>query len=254
MAPPKTARLIAAKSLGSHARWLEFECVEPAALGFVGGQYVIVDTGLPLPSGKVAKRAYSILSPDVHQGRFEIVARRLGEGPGSNYLHHLELGSTLTFSGPWGKFVPDPGAAPNEKTLVVATDTGVTAALGLFGASSFAPSRARATLLWLSPSPDDFVDESFVRSRAAADGAEVRIATVPRVGHPERIGAGLEQFEAAFGQTGPERVYLAGDGALLYPFADVLAKNAVSPSQVFLECFFNNPAKKIGVSSVGGAT
>jgi ferredoxin-NADP reductase len=256
MAVPKTARLIAAEDVGPRARRLEFEMTDPASLGFVGGQYIIIDTGLTLPSGKAAKRAYSIPSPDTDQSRFELVARRIDGGVCSNYLHQLAVGSTLKFSGPWGKFLPEP-AASAAATWVVATDTGITAALGLIGAAAFRERLSRTTLLWLSPSADDFVPEGFVRERLVVGAGfvcDLRVAALPPVHHPERLPVGLAHFDALRSEAGrPERVYLAGDGALLYPFASALAVAGLVESQVAIESFFNVPTKKVGVSAGGDA-
>ena len=131
MAEARNARLVDAQVIGTDTRLLTFQMEEGRPLGFIGGQYVIVNTGLPLPGGKIAKRAYSILSADTDQHRFQIAVKRIGVGPGSNFMHALAVGAELTFSGPWGKFYPADGEAP-VPTLVFATDTGITAALGLF--------------------------------------------------------------------------------------------------------------------------
>jgi ferredoxin-NADP reductase len=260
MAVPKSARLVAAETVGPRARRLEFEMIDPHELGFVGGQYIIIDTGKVLASGKLAKRAYSIASSDADQTRFELVARRIDNGVCSHHLHDLEIGATLQFSGPWGKFLPAPseGAGVLRPTWVIATDTGITAALGLMGASSFRPHLAAATLLWLSPSDDDFVSSEFVRQRAekARSGAgfgDVRLGALPPVHHPERVAAGLGHFEALQRSGTPARVYLAGDGALLYPFAHALALAGLAESEVAIESFFNVPVKKVGISAGGDA-
>jgi ferredoxin-NADP reductase len=257
MAVPKTARLIAAETVGPRARRLAFEMTDPVELGFVGGQYIIIDTGMVLASGRLAKRAYSIASADADQKHFELVARRIDGGVCSNYLHDLDLGSVLTFSGPWGKFLPDV-AAPIGATWVVATDTGITAALGLLGAAAFRERLPQTTLLWLSPSADDFVSDAFVRQRAKQAGAggglrDIRVGALPPVHHPERIQAGLTHFEALRRSATPKRVYLAGDGALLYPFANALALAGLAESQVAIESFFNVPVKKVGISAGGDA-
>jgi ferredoxin-NADP reductase len=257
MAVPKSARLLAAETLAPKARRLSFEMTDPTELGFVGGQYIIIDTGLTLPSGKAAKRAYSIASADADQRHFELIARRIEGGMCSNYLHQLEIGSTLTFSGPWGKFLPA-AASQDAATWIIATDTGITAALGLLSGAAFRDRRARTTLLWLSSPADDFVSEAFVADRVAALGpsgtlGEVRVGSLPPVHHPERLHAGLMHFDALRLTSTPERVYLAGDGALLYPFANALALVGLSESQVALESFFNVPAKKVGISSTGDA-
>src|SRR5689334_18681111 len=153
---PKSARLLHAENIAPRARRLLFEMSDPADLGFIGGQYIIIDSGLTLPSGKAAKRAYSIASPDSEQTRFELVARRIDGGICSNYLHELEVGATLKFSGPWGKFLPvsldvdaqlagaGAPAAPGS-TWIIATDTGITAALGLLAGAAFRERRAQTT-------------------------------------------------------------------------------------------------------------
>ena len=50
MATPKTARIVAAADVAAETRHLTLEMSDPPALGFLGGQYVIVDSGLVLPS------------------------------------------------------------------------------------------------------------------------------------------------------------------------------------------------------------
>ena len=256
MAVPKSARLLAAETVAPRARRLSFEMTDPAELGFVGGQYIIIDSGLTLPNGKAAKRAYTIASTDTDQTRFELIARRIDGGLCSNYLHQLEPGATLKFSGPWGKFLPAP-EAEEAATWVIATDTGLTAALGLVSGAAFRDRRARTTLLWLSSGVDDFVSEAFLNHRVATfegPGAlrDLRVGRLPPVHHPERLAAGLAHFDALRRTATPERVYLAGDGALLYPFANALALDGLAESQVAIESFFNVPVKKVGISASGG--
>jgi len=62
MATPRTARVADVRLASATARVLALVCAEP--LGFIGGQYIIIDSGRVLPSGKAAKRAYLILSSD----------------------------------------------------------------------------------------------------------------------------------------------------------------------------------------------
>jgi ferredoxin-NADP reductase len=231
--------------------------VTPSSLGFVGGQFIIIDTGMVRPSGQPAKRAYTMISSDAHQTRFELVACRIEDGMCSNYLHQMELGQTLTFSGPWGKFLPAP-ASLSGSTWVIATDTGINAALGLLRSTAFRERLSQTTFLWLSPSADDFVSETFVRERISGpqrggEPRELRVASLPPVHHPERLSAALVHFNALPRSSVPERVYLTGDGALLYPFASALAESGLHETQVAIESFFNVPPKKADVSA-GGAT
>ncbi|HZS41336.1 MAG TPA: FAD-dependent oxidoreductase [Polyangia bacterium] len=234
MATAKTARIIEARALGPETRLLDLEPAEP--LGFVGGQYVIVDSGVVLDGGKKAKRAYSILSSDARQDRVQIAVRRIAAGPGSSYMHALAVGDTVTFSGPWGQYLPD-DARPRA-TWVIATDTGVTAALGLTRGLKFAPQRERARRVWLVESanyflPREFLDEGWI------------VLPLPPPGHPERVDAALDALRAMLEREGaPESAFLSGDGAVLWPLRDALAQAGLAPERVRLEAFFNNPAKK----------
>src|SRR5207237_425931 len=140
VAAPKSARVAHVHDVSASTRLMELEPSEP--LGFVGGQYVIVNSGIQLPDGKLAKRAYSILSADARQERLAVAVRKIG--PASTWLHERQVGDEVPFSGPWGKWLAD-DARP-RRTLVLATDTGITAALGLMRGQAFAPQRAHAHL------------------------------------------------------------------------------------------------------------
>ena len=61
MAVQRTARVTAVDDSSAAAGVRALVLAMPEPLGFVGGQYLIVDSGLTLPSGKAAKRAYSLL-------------------------------------------------------------------------------------------------------------------------------------------------------------------------------------------------
>jgi NADPH-dependent ferric siderophore reductase len=228
MAQQKEARVVSVVSLSATTCMLELEPTAP--LDFVGGQYLIVNSGIELPDGKLAKRAYSILSGDARQERVTVAVKNI-DGPGSAWMHARAAGDVVPFSGPWGKWLPD-DTLP-RRTLVVATDTGITAALGLVSARAFAPQRVGATLVWLA-ADDYFLPEVLVRAFLPA-GVSYRRAPLPPVGHPERVAAA----ESALAGVGPkDSVFLVGDGAVVFPLRDRKFTDAK------IECFFNNPAKK----------
>jgi ferredoxin-NADP reductase len=237
MAQAKIATVVDARTLGPDTRMLELE-VPP--LGFVGGQYLFVNPGVLLPNVKPAKRAYSIVSADERQDRVTFVVKRLETGPASTFLHTAPIGASFEFSGPWGKYLPD-DARP-RRTLVVATDTGITAALGLVRGKAFAPQRPHAELLWLVESNAYFLPEAFVRE---ASTIRLRMEPVPPVGHPERVATADGWLRTVLdGAPLPESVFLSGDGALLHPLRDRLAQAGVPQGAIRLESFFNNPERK----------
>lgn len=221
MAIAKKARVEAAR-FAAGAILLDLALDEP--LGFAGGQYVIVDTGVDLPGGKRAKRAYSIVTSDEAQSRITLAVKRLEGGPGSNAMHALGAGDAVTFSGPWGKMVV--GEETRGRTLVFATDTGITAALGLVRERGFDRLRAQADLVWYVESQDYFLPFEF------AEGFRIERAPLP-VDRPQRAAHALSCLSGHY-----DSAFLSGDGRVVHAIADRLGPIAK------VECFFNNPAKK----------
>jgi ferredoxin-NADP reductase len=233
------ARVVAADMVGADTRLLELACDQP--LGFVGGQFVIVDTGRTLPSGKACKRAYSLLSPDTEQQRFQIAVKRIPDGMASAYLHEVEVGTTIRFSGPWGKLMPAPDAG--GRTLVLATDTGITAALGLVSSARFRPLAAATTFVWLQPAPDQFVPDATVRARLPADLGVVRFEHAPPIGDPQRIARAREVLHGVLAGGPVGQAFVAGDGAVNYALLDDLVAVGVPATRDSVESFFNMPKK-----------
>jgi ferredoxin-NADP reductase len=243
MAQQRTATLIASERLGEETRLLSFRMAD-GELGFIGGQYIIVDTGIPIAEKKIAKRAYSILSADHEQGEFQIAVRRIGQGPGSNFMHGLTTGDTLRFSGPWGKFVAVEPAGCDQ--LVVATDTGITAALGLLRGRSMRSSLEGLRLIWLAESDGYFLPFQFVVGELDRIGARNwSIAETPPVANSARVQQALNIVAQAVAAEVPNRAFLSGDGAVVHAVSDWLTAAGVRGEDVRIECFFNNPQRRI---------
>lgn len=239
MAVAKTAHVVGTERLGPDTLLLDLCATEP--LGFVGGQYLILDSRIILPSGKAVKRAYSFLTGDAEQMRFQLAVKRIPEGLGSAFVHELTAGTDILFSGPWGKFFPREGAS--GRTLILATDTGITAALGFVRATRFAPLLPQAQLIWLRASADYFLPEEFVREQIPAACGEVRIAAIPAVGHQDRIPHARAILRQVLSRGDLDQAFIAGDGAVNQMLLDdlVIAGVAVDKDQV--ESFFNMPKK-----------
>ena len=78
MAVAKTARVMGTERLGSDTLLLDLCATEP--VGFIGGQYLILDSRIVLPNGKAVKRAYSFLTGDAEQRRFQLAVKRIPDG------------------------------------------------------------------------------------------------------------------------------------------------------------------------------
>lgn len=241
MAQPRVARLVKAQRLGPDARLLTFALAQ-AELGFTGGQYIIVNTGIELAGGRLAKRAYSILSSDEEQREFQIAVRRIGAGPGSNFMHRISEGAELTFSGPWGKFVSNGASDPR---LVFATDTGITAALGLLQGCRPRALTNDTKAIWFVESDDYFLPSSFVRDSLTGYCAHFSVAAAPATGDSARLDSALALLACSLGSTLPGSAFLAGDGAVIYPLRERLTAAGMQKENIHLEAFFNNPERKV---------
>jgi ferredoxin-NADP reductase len=235
MAQPRSAEVVFARLLGASA---------PAGetLGFAGGQYVIVDTGLESATGRKVKRAYSVVSSDAEQGRFQLAVYRLESGPGSGFMSEVPAGTRVAFSGSWGKWhAPLPDEAP---AVVVATDTGITAALGLLRGRAMASRLPRAELIWCRESEAYFLPVDTVRQWLPAELGAFHAVIVPPAGDAGRGAAVRAMVDAALGRRGEgATVFLAGDGAAILPLRDSLLARGLPEEQVRTECFFNGPKK-----------
>lgn len=248
MATARTARVIEAHTLaagaGAATRVLDLEAAEP--LGFSGGQYIIVDSGLTLPSGKAAKRAYSILSADADQRRFQLAVKRIPGGPVSGFLHGIAAGTTVAFSGPWGKLAPRDDAA--GATLVIATDTGISAALGLIQAARFRALLPDTVLIWLQVDGEEFLPASLVRAHIPAGCGEIRFAALPPIGHPERVPHARAVLADVLARRPIAQGFCSGDGAVNYALLDDLVAAGIPATRDSVESFFNMPKKPAGAA------
>ena len=74
---------------------------DPAEISQRPGQYVQVQA--PSPEGPIF-RAYSISSPAYEPNIVQLVVRLIPGGIGSTYLHNVQPGDTVNFTGPYGEF------------------------------------------------------------------------------------------------------------------------------------------------------
>lgn len=210
--PTFSARLAAARKLAPAVRLLAFERVDGAAMAFDAGQWV--NLVLPLAEGDT-RRAYSIASAPDGTSRFEVAVTRVEGGPGSTFLHDLEIGRELTAVGPQGFFTRAPLAT--HPSLFVGTGTGVTPLRSMIRAALAAGSTTPMRLLFGTRTPADvlFEDEhAALSSRYPNFRAEYTLSRAPdgwtgRRGYVQEHVKELWQ-ELAAGATEPVHVYVCG--------------------------------------------
>ncbi|MCK5802488.1 MAG: 2Fe-2S iron-sulfur cluster binding domain-containing protein [Lentisphaeria bacterium] len=75
-----------------------------AEIEFRPGQYIQIFVP---GTGETTFRAYSIASPPSRKREVELLVRLIPSGLGSTYLHSIQPGDPVTFTGPYGEFIMD---------------------------------------------------------------------------------------------------------------------------------------------------
>jgi Na+-transporting NADH:ubiquinone oxidoreductase subunit F len=96
-----SAEVESTRDLTPDTKEIRLRLVEPAEISHRPGQYVQVQA--PSPEGP-QWRAYSISSPVQDTTHVELVVTLVPGGVGSTYLHNLQVGDPVTFTGPFGEF------------------------------------------------------------------------------------------------------------------------------------------------------
>ena len=115
-----SATVESTRDLTPDTKEIRLRLVEPAEIHHRPGQYVQVQA--PSPDGPVW-RAYSISSPVHEPNLVELVVRLVPGGIGSTYIHHLQVGDPVTFTGPFGEFELD--ETPETEIVCVAGGCGM---------------------------------------------------------------------------------------------------------------------------------
>jgi ferredoxin-NADP reductase len=247
MAAVLKARVIKTEKIHGDTVYVNCKMVEPYPLGFKGGQYIIVNSGKLLANGKLGKRAYSIAAPDRDQHHFALAVKKVADGVGSGFIHGLKPGDTFEFSGPWGKYQMT-DINQNEQFCCIATDTGITAALGLLRGEAAAPFLGRSKLIWFLSSLDYFIPIDQVRSWLPEDISVDIVSPCPTVDERSR-GIFIEEAVSRILQgTTFTKIYLSGDGLVLRHLKSAFLKSgAYQPEQIMMESFFHHESLKTAV-------
>lgn len=95
------ARVSDVSQLTHDIKEINMDLIEPTDISYRAGQYVQVMA--PSPDGEVF-RAYSISSPPHEAKKVQLVVRLIPGGIASTYLHSLNEGDEVSFTGPYGEF------------------------------------------------------------------------------------------------------------------------------------------------------
>jgi Na+-transporting NADH:ubiquinone oxidoreductase subunit F len=231
-----TGRVAEARMLTHDTRQLVIDLVEPGRIDFRAGQYVQVCA--PGPDGP-AWRAYSISSPPQRTDRIELLVRLVPGGVGSTYLHSVQPGEQIVFTGPYGEFE-------------LADDQGVEVVC-VGGGCGMAPMRAivhdvlrrwpgRPVRLFFGcrTREDVLYHEEFARLAADHPSLEIHYALSDepdKVGWDGERGFIHESVDAHLDPGGRRQAFLCGPEAMIEATTTVLHAKGLPKHKVFYDAF-----------------
>jgi CDP-4-dehydro-6-deoxyglucose reductase len=229
-------RLVDAVMATPRVRLMTFERDGGARFHFRAGQWVTFHFPRLDEHGERLKRAYSIASPPLGTGRFELAITHVDDGPGSGFLHAMQLGDALEARGPQGTFtraLEQPAPA-----LFVATGTGVAPFRSMLHDAVHAGRTEPLWLLFGVRAPEDILWRAELEALAAAHPfvrLEVTLSRPPtewsgRTGHVQQHVRALWTELCAQAVTPPD-AWVCGVKAMLLEVRDVFRVELGLPRQ-----------------------
>ncbi len=119
-----SAKVIEVRELTQDVKEISLKLIDPPEVFFSAGQYITIEiTEIKEGRPRLNNRPYSIASSPQEKTIFKLCTNRVGNGPGSTYLHSLKPDDLLQFCLPIGYFRVNEQS--DSALLFVATGTGI---------------------------------------------------------------------------------------------------------------------------------
>src|SRR6202034_4325409 len=104
----------------------------------------------------------------------------------------------------------------------------------------------QSKLIWFAESASYFLPFDFLMTRLDQIGVRnLAMHEAPAIKASARAAKAIELADDILSQTLPKSAFLAGDGTVIYPLRDHLLRAGLTGEDIRLECFFNNPERKV---------
>lgn len=228
-----------------------FICRDPDTLQFEAGQYMIVK--IPQPDGEFKTRLYSVLNTPNQKNSFDLLAKIIPGGVGSEYLMTKQMGDEVIFDGPAGVFtLKEEDRHKGRHKVFIATGTGVAPVHSMINTHLPHHPEERFVLLWGTPTRREvyFIDTwkklegTYPNFRFAVFISREQSLSDEEKKHfvLGRVNKGIDALTSAFGiPTGGNianfDIYVAGDRFILDSLKAYLLAKGADPGHLVLEKF-----------------
>ena len=216
--------MTACRALTADVLEADLAMVDPPALMFDAGQWVSV------PFGPKTVRAYSIASSPRIPSTITLCADVAPGGIGSQWFRALTAGAEVSFKGPLGGFVLEPG--DTRRLLLVAEEIGIVPIRAIAGERAANGFARPATLVYWARDPGWLVHDAELRALARQHASFAY--------HPVTLadGAPAALVERLLGDTGGLVAYVAGGEATIKTVRAALTARSMDRKAIKWEKFW----------------
>ena len=245
MEPPKAklkpilidAKLIGKKQLTPDV--FEYHYESSGSFTFAPGQFISILIPGAGPGGRDLRRAYSIASsPELMEKNFfELCVKLVDDGPGTQYLHTMQLGESLKGHVPFGDFVYKTKAP--RHVIFIATGTGIAPFRSMIYSKVYAENRPLSTkLLFGARDTSDLLYAEELKPILSADFVEtLSRPTAEWPGFKGRVTDWLRINSMSIDWSNTE-FYLCGNGAMIDEVKQILTAKDVNKASIHQEVYY----------------
>jgi len=232
-----SATVASTRSLTHDIKEIRLSLVEPEEIDQHPGQYAQIQA--PSAEGPVF-RAYSISSPSSDKNVVELVVRLVPNGIASTYLHGLQAGDSVAFTGPYGEF------RLNEDPLVELVCVGGGCGMApiknlIYSACERWPNRKTWMFFGCRTTKDVFYLEEYTKLAQQHPNLKIVYALSDSLGHDE-VWDGEKGFihlsVDKYLEPGVRRqAFLCGPPLMIEAVQHVLREKGMSPEDIYYDEF-----------------
>ncbi len=209
---------------------------DTSTLPYQPGQYVLLsDRDYVVP-----QRSYSVANAPRPDGGITLLVTRIPDGPTSCWVHdQLRPGESVTLSGPYGTFTPDPDRT--GPVLLLAAGSGLAPARALAEALLDTPHPRPVTLFFSARTAADAIDHARWQDWAATRDGFQYLYTLTRKPDAPVHAHIPDLLSTAIGDLTGWEVFAAGPPGFVTGCAKAARALGAEPSAVHTEEFFTEP-------------
>lgn len=197
------------------------------------GQYIMLGS----PQSGIPPRSYSIANAPRPDGEISLQITRVDDGITSAWVHqHLNVGNTVTLSGPYGTFIGDPSV--DAPVLCIAAGSGLAPVLALADAALRRGYSQPVTLLFSARTTHDLYESGLMAWWQAKHPGFRYIYTLTREQHEGLCGRVPQVLPSLFDDLSDFSIFIAGSPAFVENCVSAVKALGAKPRMIHSEGYF----------------